>query len=182
MSFKKLSPRELCQISLFVALIAIMAQIIIPMPLGVPMTMQTFAVPLAGILLGARKGTLAVLIYILIGVFGVPVFAGFTGGPALLVGPTGGFLLSFPLMAWFAGMGAEKNKKSWLIFGLAAGSLSNYFCGLVLYSILTHNNLYLSFMACVFPFIPTAIIKAIAAGILGSKLKKILSKTSLISQ
>ena len=66
---------DLCMIGVVTAVIVIMAQISIPMPLGVPMTMQTFAITLAGIILGSKKGAVASLIYVLLGAVGVPVFA-----------------------------------------------------------------------------------------------------------
>ena len=92
---------DLCMIGVVTAVIVIMAQISIPMPLGVPMTMQTFAITLAGIILGSKKGAVASLIYVLLGAVGVPVFANFSGGYQLLVGPTGGFIISFPIMALY---------------------------------------------------------------------------------
>ena len=76
---------DLCMIGVVTAVIVIMAQISIPMPLGVPMTMQTFAITLAGIILGSKKGAVASLIYVLLGAVGVPVFANFSGGYQLLV-------------------------------------------------------------------------------------------------
>lgn len=63
---------DLCMIGVVTAVIVIMAQISIPMPLGVPMTMQTFAITLAGIILGSKKGAVASLIYVLLGAVGVP--------------------------------------------------------------------------------------------------------------
>ena len=90
--------RDLCQISVFVALTAIMAQISIPMPFGMYMTMQTFAVSLGGMVLGAKRGATAVFVYLLLGAVGVPVFASFRGGLQQLGSPPGGFLRSFPLM------------------------------------------------------------------------------------
>ena len=95
---------DLCMIGVVTAVIVIMAQISIPMPLGVPMTMQTFAITLAGIILGSKKGAVASLIYVLLGAVGVPVFANFSGGYQLLVGPTGGFIISFPIMAFIIGL------------------------------------------------------------------------------
>jgi biotin transport system substrate-specific component len=171
MRIGKLTTRDLCLISVFTALIIIMAQISIPMPMGVPMTMQTFAVTLAGMLLGAKKGFLSVLAYLLLGAFGLPVFHSFTGGAGMLVGPTGGFLLSFPLMAWLIGLGAERGGKFHVILGLVVGTASNYLVGMLLYSLLTQSSLAVAFTACVAPFIPTAIIKAVAAGWLGAKVR-----------
>ena len=91
----KFNTRDICYIALFTAVIAVMAQISIPMPLGVPMTMQTFAITLAAVVLGAKFSTLSTFIYLLLGAVGVPVLAGFSGGLDKFVGPTGGFLFSF---------------------------------------------------------------------------------------
>lgn len=167
----KLTIRDLCLISLFTALTAVMAQISIPMPMGVPMTMQTFAISLAGVLLGSRKGFFSALVYVLLGTAGLPVFASFRGGPGIVAGATGGFILSFPLMAWIIGMGAEKASKASTALGLVCGTSVNYICGMIMFSAVTGNSLRAAFFACVVPFIPTAVIKAAAAGILGFKLK-----------
>lgn len=80
--------------SLFAAIIGIFAQITIPLPL-VPITGQTLAIGLAATILGARYGTLSVLLYILMGAVGIPVFSQFSGGFSVLVGPTGGFIVGF---------------------------------------------------------------------------------------
>lgn len=86
------------------ALLAIMSQISIPLPSGVPVTMQTFAVALAGFVLGPACGTAAVAIFLLGGFIGLPVFAGFTGGPGSFVSLTGGFLYGFVPMAFLCGL------------------------------------------------------------------------------
>ena len=119
--------RHLCLISLFSALIVIMAQISIPMPIGVPITMQTFAVTIAGIILGSKKGFTATLIYILLGAIGLPVFANFTGGWQSITGPTSGFILSFPLMAYIIGLGTEHRQKFHFCYSL--GRIRFYRCG-----------------------------------------------------
>lgn len=106
----KFSVRDICYAGLFAAVIAVMAQISIPMPLGVPMTMQTFAITLAAVVLGSKLSAIATLVYLLLGAVGVPVLANFSGGIDKFVGPTGGFLISFPIMptssawAWSTGM------------------------------------------------------------------------------
>ena len=99
----KFSVRDICYAGLFAAVIAVMAQISIPMPLGVPMTMQTFAITLAAVVLGSKLSAIATLVYLALGAVGVPVLANFSGGFDKFVGPTGGFLISFPLMAYIIG-------------------------------------------------------------------------------
>ena len=99
--------REMCYVAMFTAVISILAQISIPLPLGVPLTMQTFAITLAAVVLGAKYSTYSTVIYLLLGAIGVPVLANFSAGLDKFVGPTGGFLFSFPLMAFIIGYGTE---------------------------------------------------------------------------
>ena len=170
--------RDLSFIGLFVALIAVMAQLSVPLG-EVPMTLQTFAIPLAGIVLGPRKGTLSVVLYLLLGALGLPVFAGFTGGFGKFVSATGGFLLTFPFMAWFAGWGADLTRKSgtkiWLWLGLLVGALVNYAGGTVVFSLISGATVAAALAVTVVPFIPGAVIKVIAAALLGEKLRSLVS-------
>ncbi|CAN5640362.1 biotin transporter BioY [soil metagenome] len=92
--------------ALMAAVTAVAAQIVIPL-FPVPFTLQVFAVVLAGLLLGPRHGALAMAIYLLVGAVGVPVFAGFKGGLGIILGPTGGYLVSYPLAAAIAGIAAH---------------------------------------------------------------------------
>lgn len=172
MQNSKISTKEICSIAIMTAITAVLAQISIPMPLGVPMTMQTFAVTLAGIILGAKSGTISMMVYLLLGAVGVPVFAGFSGGFQDLIGPTGGFLLSFPLMAFLIGMGTKlrKQKGMFLLF-LVLGAVSNYVVGVAMFCIVMKASVWTGISACVLPFIPTAVIKAAVASVLGLKIQ-----------
>lgn len=96
--------------AMFAAVIAVLAQIAIPLPSGVPVTLQTFAVALTGVVLGAKLGTISTFIYILLGAVGVPVFSGFNGGLGAIVGKTGGFIWGFLFLAFFTGVGAAMMK------------------------------------------------------------------------
>lgn len=91
--------------ALMAAVTAVAAQITIPLS-PVPFTLQVLAVILSGLLLGARHGALAQAIYVLVGAVGVPVFAGFKGGLGIVIGPTGGYLISYPVAAAVAGLAA----------------------------------------------------------------------------
>jgi biotin transport system substrate-specific component len=88
------------------AVTAAAAQITVPLS-PVPFTLQVLAVILSGLLLGVRHGALAQAVYVLVGAIGVPVFAGFKGGLGILLGPTGGYLISYPLAAAVAGLAAH---------------------------------------------------------------------------
>lgn len=178
MTQKNFNIQTLCLIGITAALITIMAQLSVPMPLGVPMTMQSFAVTLAGILLGSRRGAAATLIYILLGSIGLPVFSNFTGGLQCLTGPTGGFLLSFPLMAFLIGLGTEYRLRCKGIFTLSLilGNSVNLLCGAAMFSL--HNTLPFtaSLTTCVVPFIPITIIKMLSASLLGLRIRKRLTR------
>lgn len=172
MQNSKFSIQDICSIAIMTAITAVMAQISIPMPLGVPMTMQTFAITLAGIVLGSKKGGMSILVYVLLGAIGVPVFAGFSGGFQNLVGPTGGFIISFPIMAYLIGLGVEFKKKELFVLFLVLGTVSNYVVGVILFCVVTQSPVATGITACVLPFIPTAIIKAVVASVLGLELRK----------
>ena len=186
---KNKSIRDICFIAIFTAIIAVFAQISIPMPAGgVPFTLQTFIIPLAGIILGWKKGALSVVIYVIIGAIGLPVFSQQTGGFACLFGKTGGFILSFPLMALCAGIfsdiGSNKSLRiRYLLIaaGLVLGSVINYICGMLTFSFVTSSSLKEAFIFCVLPFIPTAVLKIMIAGILGENVKRILKKGRILT-
>ena len=96
------------RVALMAAVTAVAAQIAVPLPFsGVPFTMQVLAVILTGLLLGPRYGALAMGIYLLVGAVGVPVFAQFSGGLGVILGPTGGYLISYPVAAALAGLAAH---------------------------------------------------------------------------
>ena len=156
---KKLSIRELCYIGIFTAIISVCAQIQIPMPLGVPLTLQTLAIMLAGIVLGTKNGTITALVYILLGAFGAPVFSSLSGGPGIIFGRTGGFILSFPLLALSSGIGMLKDNRFWLATWLITGASLNFICGTLMFSAVMQLPVYASFGFAAAPFIPTELIK-----------------------
>lgn len=107
MTNQQLKLRSMIVTALFAAIIGVLAQITIPLP-HVPITGQTLAIGLAATILGSRYGTLSVLLYLIIGSAGVPVFAEFSGGISKLIGPTGGFLVGFIPATFIIGFYMEK--------------------------------------------------------------------------
>ena len=161
-----------CRIAIFVAFVAVAAQISIPMPHGVPMTMQTMAISFGGVVLGPKKGFIVALIYMLIGATGVPVFAGFRGGVSVIAGPTGGFILSFPIIAVAAGWGINLSKKysKWLLpAGLILGISVNFLCGMIWFMLLMQTELIFAFTVTVLPFIIGAFIEIVLISIVAPK-------------
>ncbi len=104
-----LKTRDMVLVALFAALTAIGGWLSFPLPFSpVPITLQVLFVLLAGALLGPMRGALSQIIYVLIGAIGLPVFAQFSGGIGILVGPTGGYLIGFIVAAFLVGLIVEK--------------------------------------------------------------------------
>jgi biotin transport system substrate-specific component len=102
---RALVARRVVAVGLGALVVALSAQIVVPVPFSpVPMTLQPLAVLVVGGLLGGAAGLGALLLYIALGIAGLPVFAAGGSGVARLLGPTGGYLLAFPLAAWITGM------------------------------------------------------------------------------
>jgi biotin transport system substrate-specific component len=146
---------------------AVAARIAFPLPWSpVPLTGQTFAVLLSGAVLGARRAALAQALYLIEGAMGLPVFAGGLAGPLVLVGPTGGFLIAFPLAAAVTGLLAERGWDRRFGTTLAAmllGSAVILVSGLAVLSRFVPVDRLLA--AGLLPFLPGDVIKAAAAAL-----------------
>ena len=112
---RSFAPADLAYVAVFAALIAALALTpAIPIgTLGVPITLQTLGVALAGLCLGAWRGAAAVALYLMVGLAGLPVFSGGRAGLAVLVGPTGGYLIGFVISAWMIGYAMERGLGRW---------------------------------------------------------------------
>ena len=158
MEQKKLSTKDMAYIGLFACLMAICAWISIPGQ--IPFTLQTMGVFLAVGLLGGKRGTLAVLVYVLMGAVGLPVFSGFTGGIGRLLGATGGYIIGFlasALLMW----ALEKvlGEKKWgLALSMLLGLIACYAFGTAWFLVVYTKNtgaigLWTALSWCVFPYI-----------------------------
>lgn len=163
--------KDLIICSLFCAITCVIAQISIP--LSVPITMQTLAVSLSGIILGSKKGFFSQLIYIFLGGIGLPVFSGFKGVLQIILGPTGGFIITFPLMAFIISYISEKSDKKFILFiSIFIGYIINYIGGLIQFMYITKSNLSSAISICIIPFLFTDFIKILLANIIGYKIRK----------
>lgn len=135
---RRVSTRNMILVGMFAAVLSVLAQIAVPMPSGIPVTLQTFGVALTGYVLGWKLAGAACTVYLLIGGIGVPVFSNFGAGLGVLFGKTGGFLVGFIFMAVLCGFGMEGKGKRWmgLCFG-AAGILVCHLIGILQFSFLT---------------------------------------------
>ena len=180
----KLSTRDLIITALFTSLTAVGGFISIPLG-SVPLTLQTLFVVLSGLILGAKLGALSQIIYVILGLIGLPIFSGGTGGLASVVSPTFGFLISFIVAAYVIGKITEKNKSlSRIIYSVILGSTVIYIIGVPYFYFIFINflgksiNFYTALKYACIPFIPGDIIKAILAIVLAKKLIPRLSKYS----
>ncbi len=157
--------RDLLLVLGFSTLTALSAQIAFYIGL-VPITGQTFAVLLAGALLGSKRGALSQLTYLGMGAMGAPVFAGWMGGPAVLLGPTGGYLVGFVAAAFVVGYLAERgwDRRLWSIaLAMLAGNAVIYLFGLSWLARFVPAGSLLS--AGLIPFIPGDLTKLVVATI-----------------
>ena len=106
-------------------------------PIGpVPISFTNLAIYLSLYLLGWKKGTISYLIYLLLGLVGLPVFSGFTGGPSKLAGPTGGYIIGFIVMAVIAGLVIDNCRKPWIqLIGMIVGTIVCYLFGTIWFCI-----------------------------------------------
>lgn len=188
-----LSTRSMALTALFAALTALGAFLAIPIgPMSI--TLQTLFVLLAGILFGARLGALSQLIYIALGLFGLPVFSGFTGGLSSVFKPSFGFLIGFIVAAYLVGFLAEKylyqsakpnslqnpSKRSIFFFKILliafAGSFFIYLLGIPYMYFILHQVMHTEITFCgavkagCLVFLPGDILKALLASLLGMKI------------
>lgn len=176
----KLGTRDFAASALFAALMAVCSWISIPA--AVPFTMQTFGVFLAVGLLGGKRGSLSIIVYLLLGAVGLPVFAGFSGGLGYMLGPTGGYIVGFlfsALLMWVIEIFMGKST-SVLAFSMAAGLLLCYAFGtawfMIVYTKTTGEiGLATALGWCVIPYIIPDVIKIALALILTRRLRPVIS-------
>lgn len=177
---KKFKTIDIVYIGLFAALIAVCSWISIP--LTVPITLQTMAICLVAGLLGAKRGTITTVIYILLGLVGVPVFAGFSSGPAALLSPSGGYIIGFIFTALIVGIVSDKAKGKMLplIISMVIGILVCYVFGTAWFAVVyakqneTATTLKTILGWCVIPFLIPDAVKIAVASILTNRLKKFI--------
>jgi biotin transport system substrate-specific component len=169
MSQGVLSVRNLIVAAMFAALVAIGGRIAIPLP-PVPITLQTLFVMMAGSILGARWGAVSMSIFVLLAAFGAPVLAQGQGGLAALFGPTGGYILSWPVAAFLIGWFTEKRAPRLSVAYLTAvhvifGVLLVYAAGVTWLSFVTGMGWTAALAAGALPFIPGDLVKTAVAAI-----------------
>ena len=162
---------DIVYIAVFAVIMAICSWISIPA--AVPFTLQTFGVFIAAGVLGGKRGTLSVLVFILLGAVGIPVFANFSGGIGVLAGPTGGYIIGFIVMAIIAGLVIDNCRKPWLqLIGMIVGTIVCYLFGTIWFCVVAGYTFQAALAVCVIPFIPADLVKMIIAMLIGPMIKK----------
>ena len=179
---QRLSLRAMAQIAMMAVIISICSWITVPF--AVPFTMQTFAVFAALLLLGGKLGTIAIGLYLLLGLVGLPVFSGFRGGVGHLLGPTGGYLIGF----LFTGLAhlllqplTDKCGGAARIALLFAEHAVCYLVGTVWFvavcaSAGTHYGFFAALSLCVLPYVLPDLVKILLADLVSRRVRKSLRK------
>lgn len=184
-------------IGVFAAIISVISALPIGFNiLGVPATLQTFAMAFAGYTLGYKKGTLTVLIYIILGAIGVPVFNGFNGGFGVILGVTGGFIIGFIFLGFFSGLGMSFKKKFYanekfsvatkygvsLVVSIILGLIGLALChilGCIMGANVLELDIYKTATLVSFPYIPKDILSVVLAYLLALAVREALGKAKL---
>jgi biotin transport system substrate-specific component len=177
---KKSNIYQMTIMGIMAAVICVLGPLSIPIGV-VPISFTNLAIYFTLYTLGMKKGTISYIIYMLIGFVGVPVFSGFTGGPAKLLGPTGGYIIGFIFMALIAGFFIDKFFDKWYLCfaGMVLGTAACYALGTTWLSYQVHLPAGKALALGVIPFIPGDLVKILIAAFAGPKIRNRLIKANL---
>ena len=178
---KTFSVQKMAIIALMTAVLCILAPISIPVFISpVPISLGVLAVYLTAYVLSPLDATISVIIFILLGTFGLPVFSGYSGGLSKLVGPTGGYIIGFLFTVYISSLFIHMKKG--IIFdviGMISGLALCYILGTIWFSYQQGKGFIASLLLCVVPFLIGDAIKIIVAVILGTQINKRLADLNL---
>lgn len=169
---------EMTKMALMVAMNCVSAYIIIPLPFSLsPLALQTMIVNLTGYVLNAKQAFMTMLVYLLVGLAGVPVFTGGSAGPGKLFGPTGGYIIGFLVTAVFLAYfkGEKYSFKRYALLGCVIGIPLIYVFGVVQLKLITGMGWDKAIMTGALPFIPLDIVKCLAAAVIAGPINRIFT-------
>lgn len=171
---------EMASVGVMTALMCVLGPLAVPIG-AVPITLTNLVVYLAVYLLGGKWGTISYGIYLVLGICGLPVFSGGTGGLAKLAGPTGGYLVGFVFMALITGLVIERVKYQVVIsiIGMIVATMVAYLFGTVWFVLQAGCTVAYALGVCVFPFLIGDFVKIIFAAVFGRGLRGQLKKAGL---
>lgn len=176
---KTLSIRRMAQVSVLAAVLAALSQLSIPLPSGVPVTLQTLAVALCGYVLGPRFGALATGLYLLLGGIGLPVFAQLSGGADKLIGVTGGFLWGFLPFAALCGLARRRKGMAPVAALSLAGLAACHALGVLQFALVTGSAPGQAFLLVSLPYIAKDAASVAAAWLLALPVNRALDRAGL---
>lgn len=181
MKDKKMTTYQLAVTALMAAVMCVLGPLSVPIG-EVPISLTNLVICFAVWLLGAKFGTLSVLVYLLLGTVGLPVFSAYSGGLAKLAGPTGGYLIGFLPMAFIGGLVIEKTKGQPVLsaLGLVVGIAVSYALGTAWFVFQMGCELSYALAICVYPFIVFDLAKVIITVLVGSVVRKRLVQAGLL--
>lgn len=181
----KISIRTICFVGMFAAIVSVLSILTIPTPWGVPFTLQTFAVALAGFVLGKKYGTISTALYVLLGFIGLPVYAGMSAGPSVLFGTTGGYIYGFILMTFFCGLGMELLSKRagivWLILFSFIGLACCHVLGFIQLSLVLHVDLLYAASVGSVPYLAKDVLSVGAAYVVALAVRRALKAANILN-
>jgi len=180
MNQQTISTKTITITGMFTAIIAVLSILEIPLPSGVPITLQTFAVALCGFVLGWKQGTLCIFLYVLLGAIGLPIYAGMTSGFSKLFGVTGGFLFGFLPMAALCGLKSRSTNRMVPVFLGLIGLIICHICGGIQFSLLMKNSFMESMLIVSVPYFIKDILSTIGAYIVSLALRNGLKRMDLL--
>ena len=169
---------EMTKMALMVAMNCVSAYIIIPLPFSLsPLALQTLIVNLTGYVLNAKQAFMTMLVYLLVGLAGVPVFTGGSAGPGKLFGPPGGYIIGFLFTAVFLAYfrGEKYSFKRYALLGCVIGIPLIYVFGVVQLKLITGMGWDKAIMTGALPFIPLDIVKCLAAAVIAGPINRIFA-------
>lgn len=176
----QISTKTIVTVGMFAAVISVLSILTIPMPSGVPVTLQTFAIALGGYVLGAKRGVAATMVYLLLGAVGVPVYAGMTGGPSHLFSYTGGFLWGFILLSLFCGIGIRRHSVGIRIAFGVVGLFVCHLFGVLQFAIVTGASISEAFLLASAPYIIKDIISIAGACLAALPIRRALFENHIL--
>lgn len=175
---KEFSVRDLIFIAIFTALICLVSPITVARGPEAPITLATLTICLTAAVLGFKRGLVCVIIYLILGALGVPVFAGWTGGYQHFIGSTGGYLIGFIPLIIVAGLIIDANPKNAYMYfvGMIAGVALCCLCGAV-WLVVKYNLAFAGIWdQCFKPYLSAECIKIFCAAMLGYPLRKLIKR------
>ncbi|MFW2490610.1 biotin transporter BioY [Clostridium chromiireducens] len=179
-NINKTNTRQLTLIGVMSAVTCILGPLSLPIGL-VPISLTNLAIYFSVYILGRRRGTISYMVYLLLGLIGLPVFSGFSGGLPKLAGPTGGYLIGFIFMAFISGLFIDKfsNKTYMGFLGMVIGTTVTYLFGTAWLAYVAHMTFNKALAVGVLPFVPGDLIKIIIASLVGPQIRKRLMSAGL---